>query len=158
MLKTYSWKPSWIMIHGHLLYHWYPIEKWKRESVNSWWSDQALIMMILATGKQPRSPPSCCEVEPLRLPRPWLCRRLLSFVIFSYIKLRYESSNLIIYKELSSTIFQSCLSGIGNTCPDLHFVQYIKAWMPSTDPLSSITNCYRLIVSYTDPVHSFTIS
>ena len=41
-------------------------------------------------------------------------------------KLRYESSTLILYKELSSTIFQS-LSGIGNTCPDLHFVQYIKA-------------------------------
>ena len=75
MLKTYSWKPSWIMIHGHLLYHWYPIEKWKRESVNSWWSDQALIMMILATGKQPRSPPSCCEVEPHQLLRPWLCHR-----------------------------------------------------------------------------------
>ena len=48
--------------------------------------------------------------------------------------------------------------GIGNTCPDLHFVQYIKAWMSSTDPVSSITNCYRLIVSYTDPVHSFIIS
>ena len=72
--------------------------------------------------------------------------------------LRYESSNLIIYKELSSPIFQSCLSGIGNTCPDLHFVQYIKAWMSYTDPVSSITNCYRLIVSYTDPVHSFIIS
>ena len=45
--------------------------------------------------------------------------------------LRYESSTLILYKELSSPIFQSCLSvsqsGIGNTCPDLHFVQYIKA-------------------------------
>ena len=26
------------------------------------------------------------------------------------------------------------------------------------DPVSSITNCYRLIVSYTDPVHSFIIS
>ena len=50
------------------------------------------------------------------------------------------------------------LSGIGNTCPDLHFLQYIKAWMSSTDPVSSITNCYRLIVSYTDPVHSFIIS
>ena len=49
-------------------------------------------MMILATGKQPRSPPSCCEVEPLRLPRPWLCRRLLSFVIFSYIKVKSLSS------------------------------------------------------------------
>ena len=30
--------------------------------------------------------------------------------------------------------------------------------MPSTDPVSSITDCYRLIVSYTDPVHSFIIS
>ena len=49
-------------------------------------------------------------------------------------------------------------SGIGNTCPDLHFVQYIKAWMSSTDPVSSITNCYRLLVPYTDPVHSFIIS
>ena len=26
--------------------------------------------------------------------------------------------------------------------------------MSSTDPVSSITNCYSLIVSYTDPVHS----
>ena len=30
--------------------------------------------------------------------------------------------------------------------------------MPSTDPVSSITNCYHLIVSYTDTVHSFIIS
>ena len=30
--------------------------------------------------------------------------------------------------------------------------------MSSTDPVSSITNCYRLIVSYTDPVHSLIIS
>ena len=77
-------------------------------------------------------------------------------------KLRYESSTLILYKELSSSIFQSCQLvsqyGIGNTCPDLHFLQYIKAWMSSTDPVSSITNCYRLIVSSTDPVHSFIIS
>ena len=47
------------------------------------------------------------------------------------LSLRYESSTLILYKELSSSIFQSCLSvsqsGIGNTCPDLHFLQYIKA-------------------------------
>ena len=49
-------------------------------------------------------------------------------------------------------------SGIGNTCPDLHFLQYIKACMPSTDTVSSITNCYGLIVSYSDPVHSFIIS
>ena len=48
--------------------------------------------------------------------------------------------------------------GIGNTCPNLHFLQYIKARMSSTDPVSSITNCHRLIVSYTDPVHSFIIS
>ena len=37
-------------------------------------------------------------------------------------------------------------------------MQYIKARMSSTDPVSSITNCHRLIVSYTDPVHSFVIS
>ena len=47
------------------------------------------------------------------------------------IEVRYESSNLIRYKELSSPIFQSLWvsesKGIGNTCPDLHFVQYIKA-------------------------------
>ena len=30
--------------------------------------------------------------------------------------------------------------------------------MPSTDPVSSINNCYSLRVSYTDPVHSFIIS
>ena len=76
--------------------------------------------------------------------------------------LRYESSTLIPYKGLSSTIFQSCQwvseSGMRDTLPNLHFLQYIKAWMSSTDPVSSITNCYRLIVSYTDPVHSFIIS
>ena len=73
--------------------------------------------------------------------------------------LRYESSTLIFYKEQSSTIFPLWVSqsGIGDTCPDLHFLQYIKAWMSSTDPVLSITNCYRLIVSYTDPVHSFII-
>ena len=64
--------------------------------------------------------------------------------------LRYESSTLILYKELSSTIFPLWVSqsGIGDTCPDLHFLQYIKAWMSSTDPVSSITNCYRLSVLY----------
>ena len=30
--------------------------------------------------------------------------------------------------------------------------------MPPTDPVSSITNCYRLIVSSTVPEHSFIIS
>ena len=33
---------------------------------------------------------------------------------------------IILYKELSTP----------DTCPDLHFVQYIKALMPSTDPVS----------------------
>ena len=44
--------------------------------------------------------------------------------------LRYESSTLILDKELSSSIFQSLSvseSGIDNTCPDLQFVPYIKA-------------------------------
>ena len=45
--------------------------------------------------------------------------------------LRYESSTLILYKELSSPIFQSCQwvsqSGMRDTLPDLHFAQYIKA-------------------------------
>ena len=74
-------------------------------------------------------------------------------------ELRYESSILILCKELSSTIFALWVSewGMRDTCPNLHFLQYIKAWMSSTDPVSSITNCYRLIVSYTDPVHSFII-
>ena len=48
--------------------------------------------------------------------------------------------------------------GMRDTCPNLHFLQYIKAWMSSTDPVSSITNCYRLIVPYNNPVHSFIIS
>ena len=45
--------------------------------------------------------------------------------------LRCESSTLILYKELSSPIFQSCqwVSGIFNTCSYLHFVQYIKAFI-----------------------------
>ena len=76
--------------------------------------------------------------------------------------LRYESSTLILYKELSSPIFQSRQSvSEASVTPvqiSTHFVQYIRAWMSSTDPISSITNCYRLIVSYTDPVHSFIIS
>ena len=55
-----------------------------------------------------------------------LCYPLLAF---NAPKLRYESTTLILYKELSSPIFQSLSvsqSGIGNTCPDLHFVQYNK--------------------------------
>ena len=44
--------------------------------------------------------------------------------------LRCESSTLILCKELSSPIFQSLSvspSGMRDTLPDLHFVQYIKA-------------------------------
>ena len=44
--------------------------------------------------------------------------------------LRYESPTLILYKEMSSSIFQSLSvspSGMRYTLPDLHFVQYIKA-------------------------------
>ena len=55
---------------------------------------------------------------------------LVKSVFVGWPKLRYESSTLILYKQLSSPIFQSLSvsqSGIGNTCPDLHFVQYIKA-------------------------------
>ena len=47
--------------------------------------------------------------------------------LLEHHELRYESSTRTLYKELSSSIFQSCQSVIGNTCPDLHFVQYIKA-------------------------------
>ena len=71
----------------------------------------------------------------------------LSYFIRSWVALSF--------KVVSQSVSEW---GIGNTCPDLHFVQYIKAWVSSTDPVSSITNCYRLIVSYNDPVHSFIIS
>ena len=51
------------------------------------------------------------------------------------------------YKELSSSIFQS-LSVSQSVSPDLHFVQYIKASMPSTDPVTlPITNQYHLILT-----------
>ena len=79
------------------------------------------------------------------------------------VGLRYDSSTLIFFKELLVALsFKVCQSVsesvIGNTCPNLHFVKYIKAEMPSTDRVSSITNCYRLIVSFTDQVHSFITS
>ena len=55
---------------------------------------------------------------------------LIIIIIIITIALR-ELHSYILYKELSSPIFQSCESvsesGIGKTCPDLHFVQYIKA-------------------------------
>ena len=56
---------------------------------------------------------------------------LQSLFMILILSLRYESSSLKLYKELSSSIFQSCesvsLSGMRDTLPDLHFVQYIKA-------------------------------
>ena len=41
-----------------------------------------------------------------------------------HIGLRYESSTLILCKELSLSVSES---GMRDTLPDLHFVQYIKA-------------------------------
>ena len=54
--------------------------------------------------------------------------------------LRYESSTST-SQELSSTVFQS-LWGIDVTWPDLHFFQYIKAYMPYTDQVPSRINQY----------------
>ena len=88
----------------------------------------------------------------------YLCLNPIQVRYFHFHELRYESSTLILYKELSSPIFQSCQWGMRDTLPNLHFLQFIKAWMSSTDPVSSITNCYCLIVSYTDPVHIFIYS
>ena len=48
---------------------------------------------------------------------------LQSLLMILILSLRYESSSLKLYKELSSSIFQS----LRVTLPDLHFVQYIKA-------------------------------
>ena len=53
-----------------------------------------------------------------------MLRPILNNVICFF--LRYESSPLILCNELSSSIFQS-LSGMRDTLPDLHFVQYIKS-------------------------------
>ena len=94
-----------------------------------------------------------------------MCYELKVFIKkFLMYKMRYESSTLILYKELSSPIFQSLwvTPSVRHAWhlsrSPLCAMQYIKAWMSSTDPVSSITNRYRLIVSYTDPVHSFIIS
>ena len=70
---------------------------------------------------------SCCHTSNWYLTRHVLtptrtCQNLLL--------LRYESSSLKLYKELSSSIFQSLWvseSDMRDTLPDLHFVQYIKA-------------------------------
>ena len=71
-------------------------------------------------------------------------------------KLRYESSTLILYKELSSPIFQSLSvsewvsqSGIGNSCADLHGVHYIKAQMPSTDSTATAYFSFWIILDIT---------
>ena len=56
-----------------------------------------------------------------------------------------------------------CMSGIGNTRPNLHFFQYIQAYKPFTDPVPPNIKQYQLILikyqpvsSYTDPVPSGT--
>ena len=46
--------------------------------------------------------------------------------LLSFAHIALQELHSYTYKELSSPIFQS-QSGIGNTCPDLHFMQYIKA-------------------------------
>ena len=63
-------------------------------------------------------------------------RALLLYFIRSWVALSF--------KVVSQWVSQS---GIGNTCPDLHFLQYIKAWMSSTDPVYIIN--YQLL-----PPHS----
>ena len=59
--------------------------------------------------------------------------------------LRYESSTST-SQELSSPIFQSRLE-ICNTWPDLHFLQYVMAYRPSTDLEPSRVNQYRPILT-----------
>ena len=75
---------------------------------------------------------SFCSVDPSG-PRDRQCQllscpgQIRKNISSCHITLRYESSTLILCKELISPFFQSCLSGIRDTLPDLHFVQYIKA-------------------------------
>ena len=73
-------------------------------------------------------------------------------------------TQLKLYTEykLSSPIF-CCLSGIGVTRPNLHFLQYIQAYKPFADHVSPNSKQYQLILtkyqpvsSYTDPVPSST--
>ena len=90
------------------------------------------------------------------------CGLLFSSSCLSHLpwegKLRYESSTLILYEELSNSIFQSCQLVSEASVTPVQISTVCNVWMSSTDPLSSITNCHRLIVSYTNPVHSFIIS
>ena len=67
-----------------------------------------------------------------------------------------ETSWVALYSDV-------CVSGIGNTRPNLHFFQYIQAYKPFADPVPPNTNQYQLILtkyqpvsSYTDPVPSST--
>ena len=73
----------------------------------------------------------------------------------------YKSSTLILIRSwvaLSSKVVSLSVSQASVTPVQSPLFAIYKAWMSSTDPVSSITNCYRLIVSFTDPVHSFIIS
>ena len=59
-------------------------------------------------------------------------------------KVRYERPTLT-SKKLSSSFFQSLWVSV--TWPDLHFFQYIKAWMPSFDLWSHQLSSIRLILT-----------
>ena len=71
------------------------------------------------------------------------------------------SLNLILYTSCVVLYSVVCLSGIGNTQPNLHFFQYIQGYKPFADPVPP--NTYQLILTkyqpvstYTDPVPSST--
>ena len=49
-----------------------------------------------------------------------------------------------------------CLSGIGDTWPNLHFFQYIQAYEPFADPVPPNTKQYQLILTKYQPVSSYT--
>ena len=74
-------------------------------------------------------------------------------------ELRYESSTLILYKELSSSIF--CCEWVSQALVTpvqiSTFCNIERHECPLLTQYHQF-NCYRLIVSYTDPVHSFIIS
>ena len=49
-----------------------------------------------------------------------------------------------------------CVSGIGDTRPNLHFFQYIQANKPFSDPLPPNTKQNQLILTKYQPVSSYT--
>ena len=89
-------------------------------------------------------------------------------VVQSNIEIYFCLTQLKLYTvdRQSSSIFcclSVCLSGIGVTRPNLHFFQYIQAYMPFADHVPPNIKQYQLILtkyqpvpSYTDPVPSST--